>query len=138
MRRLRPLLLGTAAAVFTVSCAEGPQSPVTPAAIAPTAQNNGPIASAPPPENSAAKFEQDFMMDMIDHHEMAIQMAQICLEKAVHEELRATCENIIGSAACRAAADAGVAARLVRHLAPAADETWRHADDGAACVVVRR
>lgn len=97
MRSSRPLLLGMAAALFTASCAEGPRSPVTPTSVAPalTAQNNGPIASAPAPQNSAAKFEQDFMMGMIDHHEMAIQTAQICLEKAVHEELRETCENII-------------------------------------------
>ena len=97
MRSLRLLVM--AAAVFTVSCADGPQSPVSPTstAAAPTAQNNGAIASTAAPKNSAAKFEQDFMMDMIDHHEMAIQMAQLCLDKQTpHDaELDPTCNNII-------------------------------------------
>jgi uncharacterized protein (DUF305 family) len=35
------------------------------------------------------------MKDMIDHHQMAIQMANMCLEKAVHEELRTLCQEII-------------------------------------------
>ena len=97
MRTLRVCFALMATAGFTAACADGPQTPVTPAGVepAPTAQMNGPIASAPAPERPAAKYEQDFMMNMIDHHEMAIQMAQICLEKAVHEELRQTCENII-------------------------------------------
>jgi uncharacterized protein (DUF305 family) len=54
-------------------------------------------ASAPAPERSAAKFEVKFMTQMIDHHAMALDMAQMCLEKAVHEELRSMCEDIIAS-----------------------------------------
>lgn len=34
---------------------------------------------------------------MIDHHQMAIEMAELCLTRAIHEELRATCENIIAT-----------------------------------------
>ncbi len=51
-------------------------------------------AEAPAPEQGAARFEVDFLMGMIDHHAMAVEMAEICLDKAVHPELSATCENI--------------------------------------------
>lgn len=53
------------------------------------------VADAPAPEKNTAKFEVDFMQGMIDHHMMAVMMAEMCLEKAVHEELLQTCENII-------------------------------------------
>ena len=52
------------------------------------------VADGPAPDRSTAKFEIRFMQDMIDHHFMAVQMAQICQQKAVHEELRALCEQI--------------------------------------------
>lgn len=81
------------------ACAEGPQNPASPTTLrreaAPPAP--GPIASAPAPEQPAAKFEQDFLIDMIDHHEIAIHMAEMCLQKAVHNELRAMCESIIAT-----------------------------------------
>lgn len=51
--------------------------------------------SGPAPDRATAKFEIDFMKDMIDHHAMAIEMAQICVEKAVHEQLRTLCGEII-------------------------------------------
>jgi uncharacterized protein (DUF305 family) len=54
-------------------------------------------ASAPAPERSAAKFEVKFMTQMIHHHAMAIEMAQMCLEKAVHAELGSMCADIIAS-----------------------------------------
>lgn len=55
------------------------------------------FADAPAPDKQAAKFEVDFMMDMIDHHMMAVMMAEHCVEKAVHEELRTMCEEIIAT-----------------------------------------
>ena len=55
------------------------------------------LADAPAPETSTAKFEVRFMEDMIDHHAMAVMMAEACLEKATHEELVTTCQNIITS-----------------------------------------
>lgn len=55
------------------------------------------FADAPAPEKSAAKYEIDFMQDMIDHHMMAVMMAEMCLEKAEHEELLQMCENIIAT-----------------------------------------
>lgn len=58
--------------------------------VAPSAR-----AEAPAQDPKAAEFEVDFMTDMIDHHAMAVMMAEICTEKAVHEELVATCESIV-------------------------------------------
>jgi uncharacterized protein (DUF305 family) len=52
-------------------------------------------ADAPAPDKSTATFEVDFLEDMIDHHAMATEMAELCLQKAVHQELRALCEDII-------------------------------------------
>jgi uncharacterized protein (DUF305 family) len=34
---------------------------------------------------------------MIDHHEMAIMMATMCLDKAVHDELRTMCGQIVAT-----------------------------------------
>lgn len=52
------------------------------------------VASEPAPDRSTARFEIDFMQDMIDHHAMAVMMAQMCLDKAVRAELRSLCESI--------------------------------------------
>lgn len=55
-------------------------------------------ASAPAPRTSTAKFEVRFMENMIDHHEMAVQMGQVCLkEDLVHPELQDLCQNIVTS-----------------------------------------
>ena len=55
------------------------------------------VADAPAPDKSTGKFEIKFMEGMIDHHMMAVMEAELCLEKAVHEELRQMCENIIAT-----------------------------------------
>jgi len=55
------------------------------------------FASAPAPDKSTAKFEIKFMEGMIDHHMMAVMMAEMCVEKAVNGELRTMCEEIIAS-----------------------------------------
>ena len=57
-------------------------------AVAPAA------AEEPAPEPSTARYEVDFLMNMIDHHAMAVQMAEICLDNAVHPELASLCESI--------------------------------------------
>ena len=54
-------------------------------------------ADAPAPGKSTAKFETRFMESMIDHHAMAIEMGEVCVEKAVHDELRAMCQNIVAT-----------------------------------------
>jgi uncharacterized protein (DUF305 family) len=53
------------------------------------------IASAPAPSRSAANFEVKFMTDMIDHHHMAVMMAELCITKATQTKLRSFCENIM-------------------------------------------
>ncbi len=54
-------------------------------------------ASAPAPDRSAANFEVKFMTRMIDHHALAVAMGEICVDKAVHDELRSMCEGIIAT-----------------------------------------
>jgi uncharacterized protein (DUF305 family) len=52
-------------------------------------------ADAPAPNRGTARFEIRFMENMIDHHAMATEMAQLCVEKATHEELRGLCTQMI-------------------------------------------
>ena len=52
-------------------------------------------ADAPAPDPEQAAFEIDFMKDMIDHHASAVVMAEICLKRAVHEKLRALCQQML-------------------------------------------
>jgi uncharacterized protein (DUF305 family) len=67
-------------------------------ALALLAVGTAPVAaSQPAPDRSTAKFEVDFMQDMIDHHAMAVMIAEMCLDKAVHAELRSLCEDIEAS-----------------------------------------
>jgi uncharacterized protein (DUF305 family) len=47
------------------------------------------IASGPAPTQSATNFEIKFMTDMIDHHHMAVMMAEMCIAKAIHGRDRA-------------------------------------------------
>lgn len=54
-------------------------------------------ANGPSPDEETARYEIDFMTNMIDHHQMAIEMSEICLDKAVHDELRNKCEDIIAA-----------------------------------------
>lgn len=58
----------------------------------------GRIYSAEPtPQLNAARFEKMFLHSMPDHHSMAVQMSQICLDKTQRQELRALCQQIITS-----------------------------------------
>jgi uncharacterized protein (DUF305 family) len=52
-------------------------------------------AAEPAPDTATAKYEVRFMTNMIDHHTMAIRMGEVCLVNAIHDELRALCQNII-------------------------------------------
>jgi uncharacterized protein (DUF305 family) len=51
-------------------------------------------ADAPAPTRSQSQYEVRFMTGMIDHHAMAVEMAGICLQRAMHEELLQLCEQI--------------------------------------------
>lgn len=54
-------------------------------------------ADAPAPSKSIAKYEVRFMENMVDHHNMALEMAGICLTNATHSELRTMCDQVIGA-----------------------------------------
>jgi uncharacterized protein (DUF305 family) len=94
-------------AVMLAACSGQPDSPTAPSALNSAASASVPgssttaahtggvtIASAPAPSRSATNFEIKFMTDMIDHHHMAVMMAEVCIAKAIHPELRSLCENI--------------------------------------------
>src|SRR5512144_2116707 len=44
-----------------------------------------------------APYHVRFMTNMIDHHAMAVQMAQVCRRRAVHGQLRGLCVSIAPS-----------------------------------------
>jgi uncharacterized protein (DUF305 family) len=55
------------------------------------------LADAPAPDKQTAKYEIKFMENMIDHHAMAVMMAEMCIMKATHPELLNLCQNIIAA-----------------------------------------
>ena len=54
-------------------------------------------SAAPAPRKAAANFEIKFLTGMIDHHHMAVMMAEVCQQKAVHEQLESLCDDIVES-----------------------------------------
>ena len=52
-------------------------------------------ADAPATDQATREFEVRFMHAMVEHHMMAVHMGMICLDKAVHPELRAMCQDIV-------------------------------------------
>jgi len=42
----------------------------------------------------AAGFDQDFIGKMVPHHQMGIEMAKDCVQKATHRELKDLCQQI--------------------------------------------
>jgi len=55
-----------------------------------------PVALADAPvEGRAGRAEMRFLEGMIDHHQMALDMANDCLAKATTEVIMTTCQNII-------------------------------------------
>ena len=99
MQRVGTAMFLAGAAALVTACSEPPASPTSPAeaVFASAPPQGGPVGSTPAPRPSEENFEIRFMTTMIDHHMMAIEMAEICLEKAVHDELRETCEDIIAT-----------------------------------------
>jgi uncharacterized protein (DUF305 family) len=53
------------------------------------------IADAPAPKRGQARYEVRFMTMMIDHHNMAIEMARLCEGRTVNPELQQMCEDVI-------------------------------------------
>lgn len=54
-------------------------------------------ASQPAPAVSPAVYEPEFLRMMIDHHAMAVEMAELCPSRAVHTELIAMCAGVIAT-----------------------------------------
>ena len=74
------------------ACTDAPTAPID------ALHSDGQWASsAAASQNGTAQYEIRFMQDMIDHHAMAVETAQLCVERAVHEELRELCEQIIAA-----------------------------------------
>lgn len=81
--------------LFAAACADGTTPlPLEPAQSVAAFREARPNAG-PAPTAAEANYEIKFMTDMIDHHHMAIMMSEVCVAKAVHEELRALCQDII-------------------------------------------
>jgi uncharacterized protein (DUF305 family) len=95
-------------ATLATGCAD-PGSPVSPSRESTPVDTNqrtttstgaagvGKVTSAPAPTQSAAQYEQKFLIDMIDHHQMAVMTAEMCVDKAIHPELAALCADIIST-----------------------------------------
>ena len=71
------------------------------AALGLAVMTDGPAdASGPASKRSVARYEIDFLQMMIPHHMMAAHqgtMGPLCVERAVHEELRQLCRSIVTS-----------------------------------------
>ena len=94
LSRSLSLLALTVASGVAACSADKALAPAGDAALA----RNGPgTASAPAPSQRTARYEIDFMQDMIDHHAMAVMMAEMCFDKAIHKELRRLCQDIIAA-----------------------------------------
>jgi uncharacterized protein (DUF305 family) len=90
----RVAVLSVVVSIVVVGCSDR-SDPAGPGI--PQFSNNAGVASAPAPNASTARYEIKFMEDMIDHHMMAVMTAEVCVQNAVHEELRSLCEQIIGT-----------------------------------------
>ena len=51
----------------------------------------------PAPTLAQRMVEINFMRGMIDHHQMAINNAQLCVSKAFHQDLKTMCKSIIST-----------------------------------------
>lgn len=55
------------------------------------------IAASTFAQAPSQKFEQGFLDSFPMHHQEAIEMSQLCVEKAVHPELKGLCQHMISS-----------------------------------------
>lgn len=100
-RLLAQLVCTATVAMTVVACSGQAGSPVAPSLTSAHRSSAAPggaaVASMPASDPSAANYEVKFMTDMIDHHMMAIMTSQVCLEEALHEDLRVMCQEIIAA-----------------------------------------
>ena len=89
-------LLALLCPLLIVACDEGSRGyPGAATPVAAEAEGSGvSAASEPASSQRAASFEVRFMTMMIDHHAMALEMTEMCMEKAIHGELRALCAEM--------------------------------------------
>lgn len=79
------------------------RSTITPRAVVPLVaallalSPIGANASAPASDPATAAYEVDFMKSMVDHHGMALEMAEPCLERATHPALKSMCEEVVSA-----------------------------------------
>jgi uncharacterized protein (DUF305 family) len=66
------------------------------ALVAPATSSPGATAEAAPTA-AQARYEIKFLMDMIDHHMMAVMTAELCDGRTVHPELQTMCEDIVAA-----------------------------------------
>lgn len=53
-------------------------------------------ADGPAPNDRSARYEVQFMTNMIDHHHMAVMMSAVCVQEAdIDPELREMCETML-------------------------------------------
>ena len=90
--RLRCNLLTPLVALGLAACSEVPTSP-----SAGTLELGAPAANRAASQPSVAKLEVDYMEETINHHLAGIVMAQMCIEKTIHEELRQLCRESLAS-----------------------------------------
>lgn len=53
--------------------------------------------SGPAPAVSPAVYEPEFLRMMIDHHAMAVEMAELCPGRAIHAELVDMCTSVVAT-----------------------------------------
>jgi uncharacterized protein (DUF305 family) len=52
-------------------------------------------ADGPAPQPDKAAFEQAFLTNTIDHHFMAVEMGELCVDRGRHPKLRRVCGEIV-------------------------------------------
>ena len=85
------------ATLWSVACSDRLSTPGSSTSLSTLSADAGGARtrSAPAPEQAAQNFEVKFLAGMIDHHTMAVAMAEICLQRAVTPELRNLCQRVI-------------------------------------------
>jgi uncharacterized protein (DUF305 family) len=89
-----PLLLGIALLIFVSGCA-ALQPPAS--GTSNSTDNTGEMAMEHGDMNQETPFDAMFIDGMIEHHQGAIDMAEMALDQAEHEEIRSLADTIIAA-----------------------------------------
>jgi len=85
-------LVSAALALSLAACTDSPTAPVVP-----QRSPNQPSLGMAAPQPSVARYEVYYMELTIDHHLAGIAEATLCVERAIHPELEAMCEQSVAS-----------------------------------------